>query len=285
MKWSHWIAAALLTAASSAYALDLGGILKGVLEEKLNKTQPAKPGGDAPRITLGGASEEEELRIGREVAGNLLGAAPLVNDAGLQQYVNQVGRWVASQSERPDLPWHFGIIASNDINAFAAPGGYVFITHGLYRILEDEAELAGVLAHEIGHVIQKHHLKILQKSQLLDLGAGLLAEKLAKDNQTAKKVIGGGAEIFSRGLDKNAEFEADRIGVVLSARAGYDAYALPGVLQKIGHHSGSDDSVMLLFKTHPHPDDRLEKLGEAVGDRLDDVKGLRLAERLYGRKK
>lgn len=227
-----------------------------------------------------GPSQDEEIAIGRQIAGNLLGAAPLVKDARLQQYVNNVGRWVASQSERPDLPWHFGVIESNDVNAFAAPGGYIFVTLGLYRLLQNEADLAGVLGHEVGHVIKQHHLKILQQSKLLEAGSNLLANQ-AGNNDAVQKLIGGGAEIVSRSLDKGAEFEADRIGVVLATRAGYDAYGLPSVLQQIGHFAKDEGSVALLFKTHPHPDDRLEKLSVAMGDRFDKVKGETVAPRFY----
>jgi beta-barrel assembly-enhancing protease len=209
-----------------------------------------------------------------------LGASPLVKDKQLQKYVNNVGRWVAAQSERPDLEWHFGVIASNDVNAFAAPGGYIFVTLGLYRMLTNEAELAGVLAHEVGHVIKKHHLKILQQSRLVDVGAKLIA-KQAGENEKIKNLIGSGAEVVARSLDKDAEFEADRIAVVLAARAGYDAYGLPDVLQQIGHFAKDDDSVALLFKTHPHPDDRLAKLGDAMDDRFDKPKGQTLVKRFY----
>jgi predicted Zn-dependent protease len=224
---------------------------------------------------------EEEVAIGRQIAGNLLGAAPLVRDAKLQKYVNNVGRWVADQSERPDLPWHFGVIESNDVNAFAAPGGYIFVTKGLYKLLTSEAELAGVLAHEVGHVIRRHHLKILQQSKLIDLGSQALAQNLGGGSDKAQKLIGSGAEIVSRSLDKNAEFEADRIAVVLATRAGYDAFGLPAVLQQIGHYAKDDGDVALLFKTHPHPDDRLGKLGTAMDDRFDGVRGKTLEKRLY----
>ncbi|HEU4708906.1 MAG TPA: M48 family metalloprotease, partial [Methylophilaceae bacterium] len=224
-------------------------------------------------------SREEEIKIGRQITGNLLGASPLVKDAALQKYVNEVGRWVASQSERPDLPWHFGVIESEDINAFAAPGGYVIITKGLYRKLENEAQLAGVLGHEIGHVVRKHHLKLLQKTQLLNLGAKLLGSKTG-GNDTVQKVIGNGAEILARGLDKNAEYEADRMGVILAARAGYEPFGLPEVLQSMGQVSDAS-RLALLYKTHPHPDDRLTQLGDAIGGRLDNIQGKTLGERFY----
>lgn len=226
-------------------------------------------------------SVEEETAIGRQIAGNLLGAAPLIKDAKLQKYVNNVGRWVADQSERPDLPWHFGVIESNDVNAFAAPGGYIFVTKGLYKLLTSEAELAGVLAHEVGHVIRQHHLKILQQSKLLDLGSQALAKNVSGGSDRVQNLIGSGAEIVSRSLDKDAEFEADRIAVVLATRAGYDSFGLPAVLQQIGHFAKDDGDVALLFKTHPHPDDRLAKLGTAMDDRFDGVKGKTLEKRLY----
>lgn len=246
-------------------------------------TPEAKPSvADSPEFNWKKPSREEEIALGREITGNVLGAAPLVKDDKLQNYVNQVGRWVASQSERPDLPWRFGVIDSADINAFAMPGGYVLVTKGLYQKLTNEAQLAGVLGHEIAHIVKKHQLKVLQKQQLLNIGASKLKDMLGKKDKLAKKAIGSGAEITARGLDKNAEFEADRMGLVLAARAGYDAYGLPEVLQTIGHSSKSDSSVALLFKTHPAPDERLAKLSDSVGSSLDNVKaGKTLENRLY----
>src|SRR5450759_4885219 len=243
---------------SQAQAFDLGQELRNAARDL------QKPGKSA---SFGGYSEAEEVAIGRQIAGNLLGAAPLVPDRQLQKYVNNVGRWVASQSERPDLAWHFGVIDTDDINAFAAPGGYIFVTRGLYRLLNEESELAGVLGHEIGHVIRKHHLKILQKSRVVDQGGKLLGGQ-AGGNENIRNLIGNGAELVARSLDKNAEFEADRIAVVVAARAGYEAFGLPQVLQEIGH-SGNDDRVALLFKTHPHPDERFARLGDAMDSRFD----------------
>ena len=100
---------------------------------------------------------------------------------------------------------------------------------------------------------------------------GFLGRKLKDESQVVQNLIGNGAEIVARGLDKDAEYEADRIGMVLTARAGYDAYALPAVQAVIGHVAKSDTSGSLLFKTHPLPEDRLEHLSEAAGDRLDGL--------------
>lgn len=260
----------------SGSAFDLGQ-----LGEAAKELQAADPKLAEAVKELKGPDEAEEIAIGRQIAGNLLGAAPLVKDARLQKYVNQVGEWVASQSERPELPWHFGVIQSDDVNAFAAPGGYIFVTLGLYRLLQNEADLAGVLGHEVGHVIRKHHLKLLQQSKLVDAGSKALSKEVGGGDDKVQKLIGSGAEIVARSLDKNAEFEADRIGVVLATRAGYDAYGLPGVLQQIGHFAKDEGSVALLFKTHPHPDDRLAQLGSAMGDRFDRIKGATLGSRFY----
>ena len=273
----------LATMATGLHAVDLDKLKK--LQDKLKNPQtesrPAAPepaavppsdSSSLPAIPpFGDVPEADEIRIGRHIAGNLLGAAPLVNNLRLQSYVNRVGRWVASSSERPDLKWTFGVIESNDLNAFAAPGGYVFLTSGLYRLLRDEAELAGVLGHEIGHVVKKHHLRVLQKSQAISAGSDLLKKRIG-DKTVVKTLVGSGAEILARGLDKDAEFEADRIGVVLAARAGYDAFGLPAVLQEIGAAAEDSSRVALLFKTHPHPEERLARLGEAMGTRFDGLK-------------
>lgn len=260
-----------LLSISNAHSFDFQQELTNAkkLRDELQTKQAAA---QAPLKTLGitGYSEPEETAIGRQISGNLLGAAPLVKDAALQKYVNHVGRWVANQSERAELTWHFGVIESSDLNAFAAPGGYIFITRGLYQMLADEGELAGVLGHEIAHVLRRHHLKILQQSNLLDLGSKAVAQQIG-GNEKIGALIGSGAEIVSRGLDKDAEFEADRIGVVLAARAGYDGYGLTQVLQGIGHTAANDDSVALLFKTHPHPDARLAKLAQAMDARFDNA--------------
>jgi beta-barrel assembly-enhancing protease len=264
--------------ATPAPTANTGGVSGDVVPPvEVTKTETEKP-----EFNWKKPSKEEEIALGREITGSILGAAPLVKDEALQQYVNKVGRWVASQSERSDLPWKFGVIDSNDLNAFAAPGGYVLVTKGLYQKLANEAQLAGVLGHEIAHVVKKHQLKVLQKQQLLNIGAGKLSDLLGKNDKLAKKALSSGAEISARSLDKDAEFEADRMGLVLAARAGYEAFGLPEVLQTIGHTSKNDSSVALLFKTHPSPDERLAKLGDSVGSSLDKAKaGKTLENRFY----
>jgi predicted Zn-dependent protease len=207
--------------------------------------------------------EPEEIELGRDMAAQLLGAAPLVANEGLQRYVNHVGRWLASQAERPDLPWHFGVLDAPQLNAFATPGGNIFITRGLLERMKSEAELAGVLAHEIAHVLRKHHLKAIQKGAQTALAGDALAQALARrdgNDPNRAKLIALGSEVFTRGLDKSDELEADRLGVAIAARGGYDAYGLPAVLQTLQAMNPEDSGLALMFKTHPAPAERLDEM-------------------------
>lgn len=298
MKLKIFIASiSLVSFSGMAGGFDLGKVLEEQLRKSQTKSQPAPAQeGDAATPTsqpknkidagaiafglFGSYSTEDEIRIGQQIAGNLLGAVPLVRDDGLQRYVNLVGNWVVAQTGRTELPWRFGVLATEDVNAFAAPGGYVFITQGLYRQLKSEAELAGVLGHEIAHVTQKHHLKVLKKSNLISAAGQAVSRKVKNNDEVVQNVIGNGAEIMARGLDKEAEFEADRVGAVYAARAGYDPWGLPAVLQDLAAMP-RDNRTSLLFKTHPQPDDRLSRLGDAIGDRFDRLTGKELDGRLY----
>jgi len=299
------LAISLASFSGVAMGFDFGKLLEDRLNQELNKDKktqpaPAQPPAGAQSAAaspptskqkvdvgqlgfalFGDYSPEEENRIGKQISGNLLGAVPLVRDDGLQRYVNLVGNWVALQTGRKNTTWHFGVLDSEDINAFAAPGGYIFLTKGLYRRLNNEAELAGVLAHEIAHVTQRHHLKVLKKSSLIGALGQAASSKAQGSDQMVQNLIGNGAEIMARGLDKDAEFEADRVGIVFAARAGYDVWGLPNVLQDMAALPAKDNRTSLLYKTHPHPADRLAALGEAVDGRLDDIQGKELANRLY----
>jgi beta-barrel assembly-enhancing protease len=225
--------------------------------------------------------EPEEIAIGRDVASRLLGAAPLVPDPRLQRYVNHVGRWLAAQTERPDLPWQFGVLDHGNVNAFAVPGGTIFITRGLLEKMRSESELAGVLGHEIVHVLKKHHLKAIQKGAQSALAGDAMSAAIRDRAGPARdKLIAFGTEMYSRGLDKSDELEADRLGIVIAARAGYDAYGLPTVLQTLQAMSAQDSALALMFKTHPAPGERLDAIGEKMQPVLDAYSGqAQLADR------
>lgn len=210
--------------------------------------------------------EPEEIELGAGIASNLLGAAPLLQDPVLQQYVNQLGRWLALQTERPDLPWHFGVLDDSNINAFATPGGNVFITRGLLQRMQNEAELAGVLAHEIAHVLKKHHLEAIKKNARTGLFADVavaVADRKGR-HRGLSQLAGVGSELYARGLDKDDEFEADRMGVAIAARAGYDPYGLPAVLQILESVNPENSDFALMFKTHPTPTERLNRLDRVM---------------------
>ncbi len=247
---------------TGAMAFDLGGL-------DLNKlTNIVSKGKDAV-TTIG---EPQEIEMGSGIASTLLGAAPLVRDAALQKYVNKVGLWLALHTERPDLPWHFGVIDADTINAFAAPGGYVFVTKGLFMTFRDEAELAGVLAHEISHVLRRHHLQAIQKGAQMglmgDIAGMVIQQKTGKDLDA---FISTGMQLYSRGLDKEDEFEADRMGVVIAARSGYDPNGLKGVLLTLENMNPTDDALSLMFKTHPPPKDRLARLDSLMAGHFDGL--------------
>jgi len=216
-------------------------------------------------------TEAQEILMGEGIASNLLGAAPLLNNKPVQQYVNQVGRWLSVQTERPDLPWHFAVLEDEDVNAFAAPGGYIFITKGLLIRMKSEAELAGVLAHEIAHVLKRHHVEAIRKSTRTTLITDLAKESLQESGvgPALTNLIGVGTELYARGLDKKDEYEADRMGVVIAARAGYDPYGLPAVLLTLQGMNPAHSGLALMFKTHPALSDRLDLLDRTMSGALD----------------
>jgi beta-barrel assembly-enhancing protease len=262
--------ASIVLFAGSADAFDLGGMLQNINGQDVKKALSI---GQKMTEASKEVSEPQEIEIGDGIAANLLGATPLVRDEALQKYVNRVGLWLALQSERPALPWRFGVTEDAAVNAFGAPGGTILITRGLYEKFRNESELAGVLAHEIAHIVQKHQLKAI-KTELGREWQTELATAAAQKTTGANagyqlKAFTAGTELFARGLDKGDEFEADRMGVVIAARAGYNPYGLVGALQTLDAIKPEDGSVALLFKTHPAPARRLEKLSAAMGTTLD----------------
>ena len=246
----------------------------GTLNSIIGKAQSAQKIGEGLRKI----SEPEEIKIGGDLAAMLLGAAPLIANPAQQHYLNTLGRWLALHSERPGLPWKFGIIDSDDFNAFSAPGGYVLITRGLFERMRSESELVGVLAHEIGHVARKHHLAALQKS-LRNQSLGEMRSYFSIStgssigDRFSAALLSAGKDLYARGLDKEDEYEADRVGVVIAARAGYSPWGLAGVLQTLT--ATTDESKYGLHnRTHPLPLDRLVRLDAAMGKRFDSLPGL-----------
>ncbi|MGQ0656844.1 MAG: M48 family metalloprotease [Chromatiales bacterium] len=223
---------------------------------------------------IAGIPQEREIEIGRGMAASLLGATPLVPDPEVQRYVNRVGRWLAGQTERRDLPWRFGVLDTDTVNAFAAPGGYIFVSKGLLRIANSESELAGVLAHEIGHVLEKHHLEAIRKQALTSAAGDLVTEAVAQNTGfNAAPFVQVGTQLWARGLDREDEFEADQIGVVVATRAGYEPYGLPRVLLSLNAINPGDRNLSLLNSTHPPTRDRLARLEQQMVGQFNRYEG------------
>ena len=236
-----------------------------------------EPGQNGGKLDLGGIigqvkdlagsqSADEETRSGDAIAATVFGAAPAWRNKAAQSYVNLVGRNLARQVERKDVTWRFAILDTPSINAMAFPGGIVVITRGLYALLTSEDELAAVLAHEIAHVNRRHQWKVIQQQKLVALAGNAVAG--SNKDQTAQLVADLGTKLIARGLDKASEFEADRDGVVIAARAGYDSSALIAVMEKLTSLKTGADTA-LLFSTHPSPQDRIAALSEAATPELE----------------
>ena len=232
--------------------------------------------------------EPREIEIGRQLAAVLLGSKPLHPDLQLQRYVNQLGRWISLQSSRPQLPWSFAVLDDPGFNAFAAPGGYVFVTKGLVDRV-DEAELAGILAHEITHVVDKHHLNALRAKARAGIATSLVASQLRNNlgGAVQAQLLALGKNLYASGLDQADEFDADRHGVALAARAGFDPYGLASVLQQLRTETPDNPLFTLSLATHPPAQQRLDLLATAMGNRLDGLAGkprVTVAERLARRR-
>ncbi len=224
-------------------------------------------------------TDTEEVELGENIMAGVLGAAPLYKEDRIQRYVNQVGRWVASHSERPNLPWRFAVLDSRLPNAGAAPGGQIYITTGLLFRMRSEAELAGALAHEIAHVVQRHHVKAYQKQKLGSAGVTALGAVVdsrgggALGKTVLKLGIGEVRKMILLSLDRGEEEQADRMGMVLTARAGYDPYGLPNVLQLLQELQKDEGGASLLYSTHPTPADRIASLDALMGKEMEKYGG------------
>ncbi len=216
---------------------------------------------------------EEEQTLGPLIAGRVLGAVPLLKDPAAQKRVNLIGRWLASRTSRPELPWTFGVIDDGELNAFAAPGGYVLITRGLYQLLASDAEVAAVLGHELSHVVQRDHYEVVRKQELQAAGRDAALSHV----QTGGGVAGGmvrdyleknGAAILLTQLDRNAEYRADHAAGIYLARAGCNPLELYAVLQKMAALGSASPRLASLYKTHPPLDKRLDALDKRGYDDL-----------------
>ena len=224
---------------------------------------------------------EKEQEIGFGIAATVAGRYPLVDDPELIRYVNLVGQAVAQQSIRyGEIPFRFGVLDTEDVNAFAAPGGYIFVTRGALGVMESEAALAGVLAHEVAHVDQKHVLDEIRRSSVMqsvrdeaDLDAAIL-DRIAEL---------GGSMLFT-GLSREDEMESDSLGVLYAVATGYQAAGLVQFLERLVEveqaEGEASEGMQEWMATHPSTAGRLEALrGQLERTGIDPRAGQAVADR------
>lgn len=215
-------------------------------------------------------SESREIAMGREADEEIVATYGLYEDEALQRWIQRIGEDLAAESERPALPWTFRILDDPIVNAFALPGGFIYVTRGILTHLESEAELAGVVGHEIGHVTARHGVNQMSKAQLLGLGleVGVAVEPGLR---RFGDVAGLGLQLLFLKFGRDDERQADRLGLRYAAAEGYDPAQMPEVFRVLREVSAAQGSERMpaWLSTHPDPDNRIElvraELGEYAG--------------------
>src|SRR5688500_1180392 len=203
--------------------------------------------------------------MGQQAAAEAEKSIGLVEDRALQDYVQRIGTSLARDSERPNLPWQFKVVDDPTPNAFALPGGFIFVTRGLMTMMRSEAELAGVLGHEIGHVTAKHSVTMLSRAQVAQglLGIGsVLSPTIAR----LGNVAGAGMQLLFLKYGRDAERQADDLGFKYALADNYDVRQIPNVfasLARVGEASGQSP-LPTWMASHPDPGERIERIQQAI---------------------
>lgn len=210
-------------------------------------------------------SEADELAIGQQQDAEIRREMGVYDDPALQRYVNEIGQEIARASHRPNLPWTFTVVDSPAINAFALPGGYIYLTRGILAYLDDEAELAGVLGHEIGHVTARHAAQAYTRQAQANLGLTILSIFVPSTRPFTDLGATGLGVLFLRN-GREAEIEADRLGVEYGSGAGYDPAGVPRFLSTLARVNAlSERGVPNWLSTHPDPGSRVTKAEPIAG--------------------
>lgn len=212
--------------------------------------------------------EQQEIQMGREADQQIVAQLGAYPDEDLQRYVSEIGQELAARSERPNLPWTFRVIDDASVNAFALPGGFVYVTRGLMAHLTSEAQIAGVLAHEIGHITAKHAVNRMSRGQLAQLGVGL-GMIFVEELRPFGDVAGVGLQLLFLKFSRDDENESDALAVRYTSRLNYDPREMTEVfatLERLGEGESSQGRVPGWLSTHPDPGDRqahIQRLADA----------------------
>jgi predicted Zn-dependent protease len=210
-------------------------------------------------------SESQELSLGKESDPQIVAQYGLYENAGLQSFINEKGKQMGAISHRPNLTYEFKILDSPIVNAFAVPGGYVYFTRGIMCYFNNEAEFAGVLGHEIGHIAAKHSAR-QQRDQILGqvlfMGGVIFSEKFRQFADVAQQGMG---LLFLKN-SRDHETESDKLGVEYSTKIGYDARQMSEFFQTLKKLGGEDGAIPTFLSTHPDPGDRFNKTAQWAAD-------------------
>jgi len=210
-------------------------------------------------------SEEQEIAAGQQNDVEVRREMGVYDDRALEEYITTTGMRLAQMSERPNLPWHFTVVDVPAINAFALPGGYIYITRGILVFLDDESQLAGVLGHEIGHVTARHAEQQYSKSTGAELGL-ILGSIFVPQARPFGQLAESGLGLLFLKNSRDDEVQADQLGVKYAARAGWDPAGVPRMLTTLGRIEEASDEkgVPNWLATHPAPEDRVQRVQAAV---------------------
>lgn len=207
-------------------------------------------------------SAAEEQQLGAAVSEKVRARYGVVQDANVHRYVALVGTALTQISDKPNFPWSFIVLDTDAVNAFAAPGGYVHITRGALALIQDEAELAGVLGHEIIHVTEQHTIRAIQKNKSIQLGANeTLSGNVALFNSLVDNVY---LSILENGFGRTEENESDEKGVILANKIGYAPQGLAGFLTRLQERNKDATEKRGLFASHPEMKERLDRLAKQI---------------------
>jgi predicted Zn-dependent protease len=207
-------------------------------------------------------TDAEEAQMGADISGMLRQKYGVVQDRDVHKYVTLVGTLLAQASTRPGLKWTFLVLDTDGINAFAAPGGFIHITRGALALIHNEAELADVLGHEIGHVTAKHTLNAIQKAKIVNLGAKATRRDFL--TEVANKAY---SMIIENSFDRGDEMESDRIGVELANAAGYAPSGLSAFLSSLADRYKDAKERSGVFASHPDTKARIDGIAAAISAR------------------